>query len=133
MSERDEIAGLVIADAGQSFTGDDFRSLRQPGVYVFMLGAECLYVGMATRLLGRIGGNHHRKEAIAECDRVLLWPCVSKPAAARLEEILIAGLNPRYNKRKRFTAMCKHLGLRNVGRAALSARYSGFATASEIQ
>ena|ERR1700676_3861135 len=106
----DEIESLVKAGEGQSFAGSDFRTLRQPGVYAFMLGDECLYVGMAKNLMQRVVGVHHRQEAIDECDRVLLWPCKDKEAAAQLEAILILRLHPKYNIRSRSKLVNQRLG-----------------------
>ena len=76
-----------------------------------MLDGFALYVGMATRLLGRIGGWHKQAErAIEECDEVLLYPCVSAKAAKELETILIGNLKPKYNKQRHMYAL-RLLGL----------------------
>lgn len=95
----------MIAEAGQKFKGNDFRSLLSPGVYVFMRDGQPLYIGMAKRLLGRVGGWHKQAErAIKECDEVLLYPCVSKKAAEELETLLIGNLKPVYNKQRKMYA-----------------------------
>lgn len=74
MDKRTEadIAQFVLPGTGQSFKGNDFRDLRQPGVYVFLLKGKPLYVGMSKQLLGRIGSRHSQaKRAIEDCDQVL--------------------------------------------------------------
>jgi hypothetical protein len=91
------IEDCVIPNTGQEFRGDDFRELVKPGVYVAMLGDEPLYIGMSKNLLRRAASSHRR--AINECDRILLYPCVSVWTARELEAILIAKLRPKYNKR----------------------------------
>lgn len=107
----EDIEQWVIPGAGQQFTGDDFRSLREPGVYIFMREGKALYVGKATRLLGRIGARHHQAEAIYLCDQVLLYPCKSDSAALRLEELLITKLRPRFNAQKLNNSIKQRLGL----------------------
>ena len=37
------------------------------------------------------------------CDEVLIWPCVSRNAANRLERFLIASLKPKFNKRRLYS------------------------------
>lgn len=112
INDISEIESLVVEGAGQSFTGDDFRSLRRPGVYALMLGDVCLYIGMGRNMLGRIGGeSHHCWLAIRECDKVLLWPCKTHDAAFKLELILIRRLKPRYNKVNLFVNAKKMLGI----------------------
>lgn len=106
------LEALVLPEAGQKFKGSDFRDLRKPGVYLFMRGKEALYVGMAKRLLGRVGSFHSQAQlAIEDCDEVLLYPCVSVKAAQELEIILIGRLRPKYNiQRKMYAA--KMLGIK---------------------
>jgi hypothetical protein len=107
-----QIERLTVRDAGQKFTGEDFRDLRRPGVYVFMLAGEPLYIGMSSSLLGRIGGAHHFQQvAIEECDEVLLYPCANIKAADVLEEILIQRLKPKYNVRRRYGMLKNWLGI----------------------
>lgn len=107
---ENHIEDLVINGAGQQFIAKDFRSLLLPGIYILMRGEECLYIGMSGRLLGRIGGRHHQKRAMRECDKVLLFPCKSKEAANALETILIGKMKPKYNLSKRRWAVNKILG-----------------------
>lgn len=110
------ISSLVIPEAGQQFIGSDFRDLRKPGVYVFMLKGQPLYVGMGSMLLRRIGAKHYQAtQAIDECDQVLLYPCVSIKAAQQLEALLISKLQPKYNWRQRSKALRDRLGLSNWG------------------
>lgn len=106
-----DMSQLVIPSAGQKLQGSDFRDLCRPGVYVFMRRGKPLYIGMAKRMLGRIGSLHRQAEsAIEECDEVLLYPCVSVKAAVELEIILIGKLKPTYNKQHKMFA-AKLLGL----------------------
>ena len=97
-----QIAASVLPDKGQRFTGEDFRNLRMPGVYVLLKGDEVLYVGYGVSLLRRIGTDRQeyaRDSAIQACDQVLLYPCQSIGAARRVERILINQLQPRFNVR----------------------------------
>lgn len=97
-----EIEQLVLPSAGQQFKGNDFRQLREPGVYVLLSNGIPLYVGMGSMLLRRVGGKHGQADkAINECDQLLIYPCISTKAAAKLETILISKLQPKYNWRKR--------------------------------
>lgn len=59
--EIEEIESLTVDGAGQSFSGNDFRSLRAPGVYALMLEGACLYVGMGMNVIGRISGEGHQQ------------------------------------------------------------------------
>ena len=109
---RNEIPTLISSEGGQQFAGHDFRALRQPGVYLFMLGDVPLYVGMSSCLLQRMGAKAHAQasKAMQDCDRVLLYPCRNVGGARRLESILIKRLQPKYNQRlrlyKRAPAIC---------------------------
>ncbi len=97
-----DLSKLVLPEAGQKFKASDFRDLLKPGVYLFMRGGVPLYIGMAKRLLGRVGGWHKQAEsAIQECDEVLLYPCVSVETALQLELMLIGQLKPLYNKQRK--------------------------------
>src|SRR6266852_4384829 len=112
--ERKDIESLVIKGAGQKFVGSDFRQLRKPGVYVFMLGGLPLYVGQGKMLLRRIGSNHHQAlKAIELADEVLLYPCISESAAIELEIILIGKLKPKFNV-NRGMYMKKLLGIQHL-------------------
>jgi hypothetical protein len=93
------IESLVVETGGAEFTGETFRQLCGPGVYMFMLGDLPLYVGMGGDLLQRCAQKAHRhaKTARAECNRVLIWPCQSEEKAKLLEELLICKLKPKYN------------------------------------
>ena len=107
-----EIWKCVIPDSGQQFSGEDFRRLRLPGVYILFNKRSPLYVGYGASLLGRIGWRHHGQTNLAmeKCDEVLLFPCESKNAARRLEVILISQLKPPFNERLKRPAM--FLGVR---------------------
>jgi hypothetical protein len=95
----DDIEALVIKDAGQSFSGEDFRSLLRPCVYMFMRENVPIYIGMSGNGLERVAGRSHHKalNARQECDEVRIYPCVSVDAAYKLERILVGRTQPRYN------------------------------------
>ena len=98
------IEHLVIPNAGQQFEGTHFRDLLKPGVYVLLKGDRPLYIGVAKRLLQRLGGaqsHEGRTHAMNECDKVLIYPCVSIEAAYELEKVLIGHIQPTHNKRSR--------------------------------
>jgi excinuclease UvrABC nuclease subunit len=109
-----EIENLVIAGAGQSFNGHDFRDLLRPGVYVLLSANDVLYVGLGNRLLRRIGSKHHKNELFEICSEVRVFPCKSLDAAKRLEKILISRLNPAYNVNARDAFITKMLGIRQL-------------------
>ena len=95
----DEIEALVIKDAGQSFKGEDFRSLLRPCVYMFLRENVPIYIGMSGNGIERVAGRSHHKalNARQECDEVRVYPCVSVDAAYKLERILVGRTQPRYN------------------------------------
>ena len=97
----DHIAQSCVAAQGISFTGDDFRSLCWPCVYVLLKGDTALYVGMSRNGMSRITAGLHKQadEARRKCDKVLIYPTVSVDAASRLERVLITGLRPQMNQR----------------------------------
>ena len=101
MTPEQEIETLIIPNSGQSFTGDDFRMLLKPIVYMFMKAGLPLYVGMSRRGITRPSGAHHVAKAREECDEVKIFPCINEGAAYRLEQILISRTNPLYNERLR--------------------------------
>lgn len=106
-----QIEEFVIPGAGQQFKGNDFRDLRKSGVYLFMLEGKPLYIGTGRMLLGRASGKHKQaEEAIAQCDTVLLYPCLSWFIAQQLETLLINKLQPKYNKRKKLGILSGILG-----------------------
>jgi len=110
--DADRISALVLPNAGQSLDGETLRNLRKPGVYILMRGETVLYVGLGTSLMGRLAGTNHRQsdKAIARCDRVLLYPCVSESAANELETMLITRLQPEYNYNKKWVRHAQVLG-----------------------
>jgi len=109
----DRIPKLVLPDAGQSIDGDSLRNLRKSGVYILMKGETVLYVGLGTSLLGRLAGTNHKQsdKAIAQCDKVLMYPCVSAEAANELETILITRLQPVHNWNKKWVHHLQMLGV----------------------
>ena len=107
---------LVSPNAGQKFKGNDFRDLCKPGVYLYMRGSEALYVGMGKSVMTRAsssGTQYGRQLAIADCDLVLLYPCVSVKAALELEMLMIGKMKPKYNVNKNMYAS-KVLGVRSA-------------------
>lgn len=119
-----EMELLVIPDAGQSFKGDDFRSLCLPCVYLFMKEGLPIYIGAGSSGISRAAQSNHRQWCYArkECDEVRIYPCKSIDAAFELESILIAKCQPKYNKRKRYTGISEQLGLKRVSGSYPQAR-----------
>jgi excinuclease UvrABC nuclease subunit len=111
-------------------SGDALRDVRKPGVYVLMRAQTVLYVGMGKRIMGRLAGGQHAQEdkAIAECDAVLLYPCVSATAAEALETLLIGRLQPRFNRRKRNV---KHIAEEMTAEIMIDAEREGIQIAAE--
>src|SRR6266478_1822248 len=107
---------LVIPDAGQSFKGDDFRSLCLPCVYLFMKEGLPIYIGASISGISRPAQRAHGQaiKALGECDEVRIHPCKSVDAAFELESILIAKCKPKYNIRKRYTDISEQLGLKRI-------------------
>lgn len=96
------VSKLVQSDRGIEFKGDDFRSICDPGVYLFLHNDTPLYVGMSDNVVNRASSSHHHvRRAKQEATTVKLWPCVSKDAAVELEKVLIETLQPIYNIRLR--------------------------------
>lgn len=93
---------------GQKFKANDFRDLRKPGVYLFLLDGNALYVGMGKSLIYacvRTGYHYGRDMAIEQADEVLMYPCVSSEAARELEIMLIKSLRPKYNRMHKLRAI----------------------------
>jgi hypothetical protein len=97
------ISGCVIPDSGIRFNGPDFRSLTGPQVYVFMKAGMPLYIGMSGNGMSRCANRVHKQAEVAraECDSVLVYPCVDRKAADKLESLLIKNMQPKYNKGKK--------------------------------
>lgn len=94
-----DIEPLLIDGAGQSFSGDDFRMLCRPCVYMFMKDGLPLYIGMSSHGIQRVAQKAHRQAMLsrAECDEVKVHPCISVDAARQLETYLIRRMRPKYN------------------------------------
>lgn len=93
----------LIPDGGIEFTGDVWRSLRRPCVYVMSSDAEVLYVGMSSNGIERpFSPTHHALDYDRELavDTIKVYPCHNMAAARRVERMLIVGLNPKWNKRQ---------------------------------
>jgi excinuclease UvrABC nuclease subunit len=61
---------------------------------------DVLYIGVSINGIGRPSSkSHHAKLARLECNRVLVYPCLTRQMAHKLEIFLIAKLMPKYNKR----------------------------------
>lgn len=88
--------------------GNDFRDMCGPGVYLYLLGDIALYVGMAKSVIQRAARWDHEQADKARllCDRVILIPARSLERARKMENILIADLQPKYNLNKKNGA-CK--------------------------
>lgn len=94
-------AASLVLGPGIRLTGDDLRKLLRPGVYVYGLGNEALYVGSGKNGMARCFGYRHKQASQAReiCDSVWVIPCKSERDAEALEIILIRKLKPRFNKR----------------------------------
>ena len=77
--------------------GNDLRKMMSMGVYVFMNGEDCLYVGQSHCMIERIG-RHNQKKVIEFCDSVKLFECASVDDMNLLEADLIKEMKPVYNK-----------------------------------
>lgn len=110
-----EIERYVIPNSGNQFTGDDFRLLCRPCVYLFMLNGLPLYIGMSgIGIVRSAARNHHHADlARKECDQVLIYPCLSVDAAYSLEKLLIHVLSPKYNERLRGSYTADRLGVKS--------------------
>jgi hypothetical protein len=108
-----ELCQLIIPQSGTKFNGDDFRQLCGPQVYLFMKDNKPLYIGMTGDGLARCGSRGHKQATVArdECDEVMIYPCISRQHAERLETLLIWHLQPAYNKRKKSAYIQAMLGI----------------------
>jgi hypothetical protein len=92
---------LVQPNGGCEFTGDVFRMLSGPVVYLFLCDRVPMYVGMSAHGLSRVNhfdrAGRKRDDAQARCDKVQVWPCRSAKCAKQLEAILIDQLKPQCN------------------------------------
>lgn len=95
----DKKLARLVPDFGYEFTGDAFRDLCRPLVYLFLgRNDEPLYVGMTGTGIGRPANlRHHVSNARNHCYRVLIYPCKDVKAALKLELFLIRRLRPEYN------------------------------------
>ncbi len=102
-----ELPDLFIEDAAIEFTGDVWRSLCKPCVYVASNETEVLYVGLSDRGLSRpFSPDHHKLKASPCRDAVAslkVYPCKTLGDARKAERILIAALNPKWNDRQRLS------------------------------
>ena len=73
-----------------------------------------LYIGMSKSGLQRCSQRAHEKAALAraECDEVLIYPCISASNAYKLETLLISCLQPVYNIRQRTSLIASKLGVK---------------------
>ncbi len=99
-----ELPDLFIEGAAIEFTGDVWRSLCKPCVYIASNETEVLYVGLSDRGLARpFGPNHHKltkSELRSEVTALKVYPCKTLGAARKAERILIAALNPKWSERQ---------------------------------
>lgn len=96
------VSSLIVRDSGHRFTGEDFRSLLNPCVYLFMLNGLPLYIGVSKHGITRASDQRHHMhfKARLECDEVLIYQCNSSSDALELETIMIRHLHPKYNRVK---------------------------------
>lgn len=88
---------LIIPGLGQTFKGNDFRSLCGPGVYLMMADETVSYIGMASNVLRRISAEHHQLEAKETCTEVRIYRTETVSDAKKLETLLIHALKPKKN------------------------------------
>jgi hypothetical protein len=99
---EDELNECFIPGSGIEFTGDVWRSLCKPCVYVASNPTQVLYVGMSANGLSRpFNPKHHKlsthgRDAV---ESVKIYPCRSVHAARMAERLLIASLRPVWNSR----------------------------------
>jgi excinuclease UvrABC nuclease subunit len=80
---------------------DDVVRFSGPGVYVFYMDKVPLYVGSGKSVMGRcMSAIHHRADIRRMATWIEIRPCPTHEMALRLEEKMIAYLNPRCNKQK---------------------------------
>jgi hypothetical protein len=98
----DEKVDELCPAQGVEFTGDGFRSLCGPIVYLLLwTDDKVLYVGRSINGLYRTCCPDHRAlEARNICTKVLIYPCKDAEQSIRLELLLIRNLNPTYNIKK---------------------------------
>ena len=83
-------------------------------VYSWMRKNQCLYIGMSTKGLGRLGSHHiiGVREGVQSDDALDIWLCSSLTEALDLEFDLIKTLHPVYNynsRKKKESAKDKEL------------------------
>lgn len=112
-----QISRLTLPLAGQKFKASDFRTLRRPGVYLFLLAGEPLYVGFGKNLIAACSRSQYlysRALSIDSCDEVLLYPCKTVEAAKELETLLIRELRPKHNRTHREDKVRNLLGIQHM-------------------
>lgn len=84
---------------GYSFTGEDFRNLTLPCVYLFLDSEDkALYIGMSGSGITRpTQKNHRQPTARLQAHRILIYPCNSTKEAKHLETLLIKSFMPSLN------------------------------------
>lgn len=82
-----------------TFTGRWLRHARRPLVYSWTRRRQPLYVGVGTKGLARILGEHHRltRDAVKDGDRIGVYLCQNAGHAINLEQQLIEEFRPTLN------------------------------------
>jgi excinuclease UvrABC nuclease subunit len=95
----DDRVDVLCPLKGIEFTGDGFRMLCGPIVYLMLgKGETPLYIGMSRNGLSRTcDPKHGACEARSKCTSVLVYPCKDAKHAMQLEMFLIRKFNPEYN------------------------------------
>ena len=94
------IPGIDRLGSGLRFSGDVFRKLCQPCVYVVLCDNAPLYIVMSRNGISRPARpDHHQVKAFNECDEVLIYPVETAQDAKRVERALIQYFQPQYNGR----------------------------------
>ena len=98
---------------GLEFSGENYRLLCGPGVYLFMSETEALYVGMSKSVIARPFTFSHWKarKAQREATRFIIYPCRTVGDALDLETMFIERLHPKYNTKQKVAMVCRRLGI----------------------
>ena len=84
-----------------TFSMEEVEVFSSPGVYVFYLNDEALYVGSGKAVMGRCMGLHHRNKVRKIADRVEIHPCATHEQALAKEQRLIRELRPKFNGQRK--------------------------------
>ena len=86
-------------DKAIEFNLESLDTLRGPGVYMYCVGDEALYVGASRKVVGRILARNHHVTRLSEATSLLIFPCNDWNAAKALETKIITDMRPSLNHR----------------------------------